>query len=47
MKQWFMENWWWFSPTYLVVSFGFSVLVGKCIAFGMGTDLEDGHGERQ
>jgi hypothetical protein len=24
-----------------LVSFGLAVLVGKCIAFGMGTDLEE------
>ena len=40
MIEGFGNNWWWFVPAYLVVSFGFSVLVGKCIAFGMGTDLE-------
>lgn len=45
MIEWIGNNWWWFVPTYLVVSFVF--VVGKFIAFGMGSDLEhgDGHGQ--
>lgn len=41
MIEWIQNNWMWAAPLYLAVSFGFAVLVGKCIAFGMGSDLEE------
>lgn len=47
MMEWLNNNWWWFFPTYMVVCFGFSVLVGKSIAYGMGTDLERQDGDSQ
>ena len=45
MIQWLNDNWWWFFPTYLVVCFGLTILVGKGIAYGMGTDLERDNGD--
>lgn len=41
MIKWMGENWWWVVPTYLVLSFGLAVGVGKFIAFGTGSDLEE------
>lgn len=41
MIDYIKDNWVWIVPAWLVLSFGLSVLVGKCIAFGMGTDLEE------
>lgn len=41
MIKWVGENWWWVVPTYLVLSFGLAVGVGKFIAFGTGSDLEN------
>lgn len=39
--NWLSQNWWWAVPAYLVVSFVVAVGVGKFIAFGTGSDLEN------